>query len=110
MSTVDSRVLAMNEKLDRAGLFRPLAELSPAEQRRQDLETVLLFMDKRGAEEKIGQIQTISIPRLHEEGEIQLRIYHPRIHNLEQKVPLIIFIHGGGFITGEFTSVHESCC
>ena len=110
MSKVDSRVVAMNERLERLGLLRPLAELTPAEQRRQDLETVLLFMDKREAEEKIGRIQTTSIPRLREEGEIQLRIYHPQIDGLEQKVPVMIFIHGGGFITGEFTSVHESCC
>ena len=97
----------MFEKLEQLGLLRPLAELSPFEQRTQDLETVRLFM---GSGFEVARTETISIPRLREDGKIPLRIYYPFVESTGQKNPVIVFIHGGGFITGEFLSVHETCC
>ncbi len=109
MFDVDSKVVAMYDRLDQLGLLRPLAELSPAEQRTQDLETIRLLMDK-GAEKKIARTETISIPRWREDGKVQLKIYYPLADKKDANLPVVVFIHGGGFITGEFLSVHETCC
>src|SRR4029077_1592631 len=84
------------------------SELSPEDQRKQDLETVRHFMGPR-PEDKIARTENISIPRLRGGEGIPLKIYHPN-STVDQKTPIIVFIHGGGFITGEFTSVHETCC
>ena len=76
MSDVDLKVLLMYEKLEQAGLLRPVSELSPDQERKQELNALRLFMHP-GSEEKIALIENVSISRSRDEGKIHLRIYYP---------------------------------
>src|SRR6201998_874737 len=109
MSDVDAKVISMYAKLEPLGLLRPFAGLSPEEGRKQDLETIRLFM-RSDAEKKIARFEDITIPRPRDEGSIPLRIYYPLVEKADWKFAVIFFFHGGGFVTGEFLSVHETCC
>ena len=103
----------MYEKLGQAGLLRPVADLTPAEDRNQESKALLLFMD-RGAEAKIERIENLMIPSRPPENQrqIPIRIYQPRKKegNAGSGLPVVVFIHGGGFVAGELLSVQEACC
>ena len=69
----------------------------------------------QGPEEKIALIENVLISRSRDEGKIPLRIYYPKRNSSEawrkrKAPPVIVFIHGGGFVAGELLSVHETCC
>lgn len=52
----------------------------------------------------VKQVETIQLPLTG--GEIQARHYHPAPN---QKLPLIIFYHGGGFVVGSINTHDEAC-
>ena len=54
---------------------------------------------------KMDQVQDIDIPG-HAGLNIPIRIYQPK---LNQKLPVLLYIHGGGWQRGDLTT-HDSIC
>jgi acetyl esterase len=113
--TIDSKVISMYEKLREADLVKDVATLSPAQEREQEQSANLLFIGKL---EKVAKIENRKIPQLNDGGEIPIRIYYPMSEpgialddkgNLS-KLPIVVFIHGGGFVAGDLHAVEETCC
>jgi len=103
----------MYKQLREADLLKPISDLSPEEERSQELKAALLFM---GKPEKMARIENKRIRQVVQDRtlEVPIRVYFPEKEGTttrsSAKRPIILFIHGGGFIAGELRTVEECCC
>lgn len=54
-----------------------------------------------GAPDPVSAIKTIAIPTENHDHHITVRLYYPNQKQLSQALPVIIFAHGGCFISGD---------
>jgi len=96
------------ELLDRTTSIgaKDLSELTPQQAREQDLRVLQLFL---GRPEPVDKIENHKI----REGlsEIPVRVYWPKVADTEQQdlYPIIVFFHGGGWVTLELDPYDEFC-
>lgn len=57
-----------------------------------------------GSPDAVGKIQDIQIPALHPTRTISSRLYTPIGVNPALKLPIVLFIHGGGFVSGDLNT------
>lgn len=87
---------------------KDLSDLTPEEAREQDRKVSLLFL---GKPEPVDKIENHKI----REGlsEIPIRVYWPKIADSEvdeqDLYPIIVFFHGGGWVTGTLDLYDEFC-
>ncbi|OBA81638.1 lipase [Mycobacterium sp. 1164966.3] len=58
----------------------------------------------------VARVQNRTVPGLDGGDEIPVRIYHPlEPEASDSRVPLIVYLHGGGFVLCDLDS-HDACC
>ena len=87
-----------------------LARLTPAEQLPWAPAREALAMQSRivGGHQPIGSVRDLAIDG--PAGPIPLRLYTPTERLGQQKVPTMLFIHGGGMVYGGDHSTHDETC
>ncbi len=83
---------------DAAG-SRPVDELSVEQAREQSMR-----LAKLTAGEEVARVQDMEIPG--PSGPIPLRLYYP---NLDKNLPILVFFHGGGWVTGNLDTADATC-
>lgn len=86
---------------------KPIEILEPEQARKQptpaDAVSRVLSDSGRPADpEPVGSIEDITIPR--PSGDISLRIYRPTPSVTSKALPILIYLHGGGFVIGDLDS------
>ena len=83
---------------------KPIAEMSPDEARKQPtpadaVVALLKEYDKDADPEEVGTIEDKSIDG--PDGDIDIRIYTPTVAKVEGNLPVILYIHGGGWVIAD---------
>lgn len=89
-----------------AGLgARPLDMLTPAAARRQPRlgDAVAAILSPQGEDEHADGVESEAIEMTGAEGPLAARLYRPQ-GLVGQSHPLVLYFHGGGFVTGDLDS------
>ncbi|HLX38772.1 MAG TPA: alpha/beta hydrolase [Candidatus Binataceae bacterium] len=97
---LDPQVEMLLKQMESAGA-PPLNTLAPADARRL---TAAMFTVPLGSEEPVRKVENRSIPG--PAGQIPVRIYTPTGAG---PFPMLVFIHGGGFVICDLDS-HDAAC
>lgn len=79
---------------------KPIEEGSPREARAQPTLTTALGVLLRGRAEEPGvsmELRLIPGPA----GDLRARVYQPALNEAGTKLPMILYLHGGGWVTGD---------
>ncbi|HEX9782508.1 MAG TPA: alpha/beta hydrolase [Opitutaceae bacterium] len=55
-----------------------------------------------GEPDPVSEVRNLSIPATKPERAIAARLYIPKDHQPGEALPLILFFHGGGYVSGDF--------
>lgn len=101
--SLDPQVKALLEAAARSGRT-PINHFPPVEARVQFKEMRKTLLPPTPP---IGAVEDFAIPGRH--GTIPVRHYRPIESNPNEKLPLLIYFHGGGWVVGDLDS-HDSLC
>ena len=104
MAQLDADMKHVLERLADMGA-RPLDMLSPDLARRQPrpTEAISAILGRQGRERPDDGVEAEDVTLPGVEGELSARIYRP-IGLLSRLNPLVLYFHGGGFVTGDLDS------
>ncbi|WP_237567178.1 alpha/beta hydrolase [Burkholderia thailandensis] len=54
-----------------------------------------------GAPDAVKQVLAISVGARHPDRDIPVRVYKPEGSRNEERLPTVLFVHGGGFVSGD---------
>ena len=74
---------------------KPLYEIDP-----EDAREFLTFIQEKGYKDIDAQIEDITISD-ENAGEISVRLIRPKDYAGDEKLPLVIYCHGGGWVMGD---------
>ncbi|MFO1401410.1 MAG: alpha/beta hydrolase [Steroidobacteraceae bacterium] len=103
MKPLDAQTQALVQQLQTMG-FRPAHQI-PLRESRQGLTAMALQM--AGPKVAVHAIEDRCIPGPG--GEIPIRIYRPRAGDDGERLPAVVFFHGGGFYLGGLDT-HDHVC
>jgi acetyl esterase len=92
-------VLAARRHRPRPGMFEPTPPAARARYVREVLAT-------QGARTPVAAVETVSVEG--GEGPLPARLYRPAARGGET-LPLLVFLHGGGFVVGDLETHDEPC-
>lgn len=98
--TLDPQAKLILDQIEKAGV-PPLHTMSP-----QAARTAYGAMRSTNKVEEVGVIKNQVIPGPH--GDIPIRIYKP-LHAQAEKLPILVFYHGGGWVIGDLDT-HDAAC
>ena len=101
--SLDPQIEYVLELVENAG-YPELCELSPEEARAQFEQTVTV-LDAEPAEVFSSTDRTVDGPH----GPIPIRIYTPRQPAPDAPLPVLLWLHGGGFVIGGLESYDSIC-
>jgi acetyl esterase len=102
MSALDQQSQAVVDGLNASGLL-PFRQFNPAELRAKALSLRAASPASPALEVAKVSEETITTPN----GAFTVRILHPRIPATGEKLPVVIYFHGGGFIFGGLDQVDD---
>jgi acetyl esterase/lipase len=104
MSRIDADMKHVLDRLAEMGA-RPLELLTPDLARRQPrpAEAISAILGKQGRERPDDGVAAEDITLAGAEGELPARIYRP-MGLLSRLNPVVLYFHGGGFVTGDLDS------
>lgn len=104
MSRVDADMKHVLDGLAEMGA-RPLETLTPDLARRQPRppEAISAILGRQGRERPEDGVEAEDIALPGAEGDLQARIYRP-MGLLSRLNPVVLYFHGGGFVTGDLDS------
>ncbi len=97
------QVRAVMEREKESGA-RSITNFTPAEYRRMVRAT--LDRTKRVPEE-VGRVEETTFPG--PSGDLPLRIYWPEGSKAKDKLPVLVYYHGGGFVAGSIEEMDPTC-
>lgn len=83
---------------------KPWYELSPAEARAQYVETRNAL---QGPEPEMALVRNLAVPGPG--GNIPVRLYRPKGSGQADKLPVLVYYHGGGWVIGDLET-HDIIC
>lgn len=104
MSRLDADMKHVLDRLTEMGA-RPLELLSPEAARRQPraAEAISAILGKQGRERPEDGVEAEDVTITGGDGELPARIYRP-LGLLSRLNPVVLYFHGGGFVTGDLDS------
>ena len=104
MSRIDADMKHVLDSLAEMGA-RPLEQLSPEAARRQPrpTEAISAILGRQGRERPDDGVEAEDMAIAGAEGELPARIYRP-VGLLSRLNPVVLYFHGGGFVTGDLDS------
>lgn len=103
MSTLDPQIERILLQIKKAA-YPDFWQLSPAQARAQ-YEKTASVLDARPI--ALYEIDNLHIPGPH--GPIPIRIFTPRPPALGELLPVLVWLHGGGFVVGSLNSYDALC-
>ncbi len=103
MKPLDAQTATLVEQLAAAG-FRPAHQI-PLEESRRGLTAMAAKM--AGPRVEVHAVEDRSIPGPG--GELPVRVYRPRAAIPGERLPAVVFFHGGGFYLGDLET-HDHVC
>ena len=103
MKPLDAQTAALMEHLAAAG-FRPAHQI-PLEESRRGLTAMAMQM--AGPKVEVHATKDLSIPGPG--GELPIRLYRPHAAVHGERLPAVVFFHGGGFYLGDLET-HDHVC
>ena len=97
---IDAAVQTLIDGLNKQG-FRPFADMSVAEAR----EAVASFVGLQAPPRAVAQVIDTTYPG--PAGDQSIWLYIP---DAPAPLPVVVYFHGGGFVTGNLTVTEELCC
>lgn len=67
-------------------------------------------MPGAGSPDAVARVQTVGIPATHPDRTVRARLYVPRDTKSTELTPLVLFVHGGGFVAGDLDTHEVLAC
>ncbi|MEZ6049262.1 MAG: alpha/beta hydrolase [Planctomycetaceae bacterium] len=67
-----------------------------------------MVLPSAGTPEPVAHIDNLEIPVSN--GQIKIRIYYPKLKELQSSPAAIVYFHGGGWVTGYLDAYDHLCC
>jgi acetyl esterase len=78
-----------------------------------DVPGTRVALDKQaaaaGGRRRVASVRDLVLGDAHDPSALRARLYVPRARLLEQRAPMLLFFHGGGFVSGDLES-HDGPC
>ena len=96
---LNAQAQALLQEMSKQGL-PPFEQMSPTFAR----VVAMSFRDLQGEPENVAEVRDILVPG--PAGKLPVRVYHP---TPGEKLPLLVYFHGGGWVIGDIEVVDRPC-